>query len=145
MHEAALRAALFGKCKAAWNLHTLDEFVRAANSTPDFAALFPAVSAAADAGDPLAERVFSQAGRELAQLSGIIVQRLFADSGLSTIPLAMIGGVFRHAPLVRNVFREEVCRLDSRVAVDPQMVQPVAGALQMARAGKITLKAREVE
>ena len=136
--EAASKTALFEKFKAAWNLDTLDEFVLTANSAPDFAALFPAISAAADAGDSLAQRVLSQAGRELAQLAGIVLQRLFADPIRSTIPLAMIGSVFRHSFKVREVFREEVRQLDARVEVNPQMVEPVTGALQMARAGPMT-------
>src|SRR5208282_2609311 len=34
-----------------------DEFVRAANSDPDFAAFFPAVIKMAEAGDPIARQV----------------------------------------------------------------------------------------
>jgi hypothetical protein len=52
----------------------------------------------------------------------------------------MAGGVFRHSPTVREVFRHEVRKLDPRLEVNPQVVEPVAGALQMARAGKTRLK-----
>src|ERR1019366_6521277 len=77
-HQAAAEALpLFRALKAAWNLHSLDEFVRAANSNPDFAALFPAILATADGGDALAQRVLAQAGGELAQLAEIVVRRLF--------------------------------------------------------------------
>jgi glucosamine kinase len=65
--------------KAAWELHSFDELVRAANSNFDFARLFPAVLTAAEAGDALAPRVLAQAGRELAQLAGIVVRRLFPE------------------------------------------------------------------
>jgi len=131
---------LLVKLKAAWNLHTLDELVRAANSNPNFAALFPAIVAAADAGDPLAQRVLEQAGRELAQLARIVVRRLFAEGSASPthIPLAMAGGVFRYSPLVCEVFRDEVRQLDLRLEVNPQIVEPVTGALQMARQGQAT-------
>lgn len=135
-HDAAAEAApLFGKLIAAWNLHTLDEFVRAANAGPDFAALLPAILAAADARDSLAQRVLSEAGGELAQLAGTVVRRLFADdgAGLTEIPLAMVGGVFRHSVLVRNIFQDEVLNLDSRLKVIHEIVEPVIGALRMAR------------
>jgi N-acetylglucosamine kinase-like BadF-type ATPase len=136
--EASL---LFSEMKVAWRLGSLDELVRAANADSHFARLFPAVLAAADAGDTIAQRVLEQAGRELAQLAAIVVRRLFAedlfseDNGTLPVPLlALAGGVFRHSPTVGEVFRHEVCKFDSRLEVNPQVVEPVAGALQMARA-----------
>jgi hypothetical protein len=48
----------------------------------------------------------------------------------------MTGGVFRHAPLVRQVFYNELRALDPRVEVNPQVVEPVEGALRMARRGR---------
>jgi len=129
---------LLVQLKAAWNLHTLDEFARTANSNPNFAALFPAIVAAADGGDALAQRVLKQAGMELAQLARIVARRLFTEDGseLPHTPLAMAGGVFRYSLLVCEVFRDEVRRLDSRLEVNPQVIEPVAGALQMARQGQ---------
>jgi glucosamine kinase len=126
---------LFRELKAAWNLHSLDELVRTANSNPDFAALFPAILATADAGDALAEQVLVQAGAELAQVAVIVVRRLFTedDAGLPTIALAMAGGVFRHSPRVREFFCDEIRKFDPRLVVNPQVVEPVAGALQIAR------------
>src|SRR5260370_8811757 len=72
---------LLEQLKRAWNLHTLDEFARTANSNPNFAALFPAIVAAADAGDVLAQQVLKQAGRELAQLPRSVAHKLFARIG----------------------------------------------------------------
>jgi N-acetylglucosamine kinase-like BadF-type ATPase len=137
--QAATQASpLFRELTRAWNLSSIDELVRAANSDPDFAALFPAVLAAADGEDTLAQRVLEQAARELAQLAGVVVQRLFAEdrADASVVPLAMAGGVFRHSAAVRESFRDEVQQLDSRLEVNPRIVEPVAGALQMARRGK---------
>ena len=130
---------LFREMKAAWRLHSLDEFLRTANSNPDFAALFPAILTAANGGDGLALRVLAQAGGELAQVAAMVARRLFAED-IGTIPLAMAGGVFRHSQTVREVFYHEVRKLDPRVSLNPHVVEPVAGALQMARAGKTTLK-----
>jgi glucosamine kinase len=131
---------LFRNLKAAWNVQTLDEFVRTANSSPDFAALFPAIVAAPDGGDALAQRVLQQAGEELAQLAGIVVRRLFSEAATSppNIQLAMAGGVFRYSQLVRDVFCSEVRKLDSRLQVNSQVIDPVAGALLIARQGRAT-------
>lgn len=129
---------LFGEMKAAWGLRSVDELATAASATSRFARLFPAILAAADAGDALAQRVLAQAGRELAQLATIVVRRLFAGSNGNrpAVLLAMAGGVFRHSPTVREVFRDELLKLDPSLEVNPQVVDPVLGALQMARAGK---------
>jgi N-acetylglucosamine kinase-like BadF-type ATPase len=126
---------LLREMKAVWNLHSLDEFLRTANSKLDFAALFPAILHTAEAGDALARRVLTQAGGELAQLAAIVVRRLFAEgnSSVGRIPLAMAGGVFRHSTLVREVFGREVRKLDSRVEIGGQVIDPVNGALWMAR------------
>lgn len=133
--DAAQASILFRELKAAWKLRSLDELVLTANSTADFAALFPAVLAAADAVDASAQQVLTQAGRELAYLATIVLQRLFPknNKGTSTLPLAMAGGVFGHSARVREVFRDEVRKLDSRLEVYPQVIDPVAGALQIAR------------
>ncbi len=132
---AAEASPLFRELKAAWNLDSLGELARAANSNPGFAALFPAVLAAAHAGDALAQQVLAQASVELAQLAGIVARRLFAENymDLSIIPMAVAGGVFRHSPRVRDHFCDEVRKLDPRLEANPQTVEPVAGALQMAR------------
>jgi len=133
--EASL---LFGEMKAAWGLGSVDELAGAANATSRFARLFPAILTAADAGDALAQRVLAQAGRELAQLAAIVVRRLFVEGNGNShaVLLAMAGGVFRHSLIVREVFRDALGKLDPRIEVNPQVVDPVAGALQMARLGK---------
>ena len=111
---------------------SLDEFVRTTNSNPDFAAFFPAVVEAA-ASDPLARQVLNEAGIELAHLAAVVIAKLFAEHGSGAVPLAMVGGVFRHAPAVRAVFYNEIRRLPVPVEVNPEIVEPVHGALQMAR------------
>jgi glucosamine kinase len=125
-----LAAAL---CKA-WGVSLLADLARAASSIPppDFAALFPAVAAS---HDDLAAQVLTMAGRELAQVAAVVMRRLFAEGHIASVPVAMTGGVFRHAPLVRQVFYNELRSLDPRVEVNPQVVEPVEGALRMARRG----------
>ena len=137
--RAAETSPLFCGMKTAWALHSLDDFVRTANSSPDFAALFPAILAAADGGDPMSQDVLAQAGRELAQLAAIVVRKLFSKNSAAVF-MAMAGGVFRHSPQVREVFANEVRRLELRIDLSPQVVDPVAGALLMARCGKTAPK-----
>jgi glucosamine kinase len=132
----------------AWDIASFDDFIRAANSTPppNFAALFPVVLASVEAGDIVAQNVLTRAGTELAQLAEVAIRRLFPvltpapALGTTTspvvaaaVPVAMAGGVFRHATLVRQVFYNELRKLGPRADVNPQVVNPVEGALSLAR------------
>lgn len=125
--QPSLAAAL---CKA-WGVNSLVDLARAANSIPppDFAALYPAVAASKD---DLAAQVLTRAGKELARIASVVIQRLFPDA-TGLIPVAMIGGVFRHAQLVREVFYNDLQVLGPAVQVRPEVVEPVEGALRMAR------------
>ncbi len=114
-----------------WGVTSLIDLARAANSIPppDFAALFPPVAASQD---DLATQVLTSAGKELADVAAVVIRHLFACHAAS-VPVAMTGGVFRHAALVRQVFYNELRTLDPRAEVNPQVVEPVEGALRMAR------------
>ena len=118
-------------CKV-WGVRSLVDLARAANSIPppDFAALFPAVAASED---EIAARVVTNAGSELAQMAMVVVNRLFPKDEGGPVRVAMTGGVFRHAALVRQVFYNELRRLEPRAEVNPQVIEPVEGALRMAR------------
>ena len=125
-------SSLFRELKSIWAVDSFEQLARTANSSPDFATLLPGVLAATDAGDELARQVLRQAGRELAQLAGIVVRRLFVEED-ALIRLAMVGGVFRYSSIVREVFCNTMSSLDPRLEVHRQVVEPVAGALMMAR------------
>jgi hypothetical protein len=45
----------------------------------------------------------------------------------------MTGGVFRHSPRVREAFYNELRPQEPRAQLIPQVVDPVEGALRMAR------------
>ena len=124
-----------------WNVEDRDALVMAANVSPppDFAALFPAVLAAANTGDALAAGVLRLAGSELATLAKIIIERLFSDA--NTVPVAMSGGVFANAALVREVFYNELRVQFPQVLVDEKIVDTVQGALDLARSRKILVPA----
>jgi N-acetylglucosamine kinase-like BadF-type ATPase len=116
----------------AWGAASLAGLARAANAIPpaNFAALFPAVTTSQD---DLARQVLTRAGKELAHLAAIVLGRLFAEPGTASVPVAMTGGVFRHASLVRQVFYNELGALDARAEVNLEVVEPVEGALRLAR------------
>ena len=131
--DSSLAAALL----KTWGVTSILDLARAANSIPppDFSALFPAVAASKD---ELATQVLTGAGRELAQIAAVVMRRLFAEDATASapaapIPVAMTGGVFRHAPSVRQVFYNELRTLDPRAEINPQVVEPVEGALRLAR------------
>ncbi|MFZ1007912.1 MAG: BadF/BadG/BcrA/BcrD ATPase family protein [Candidatus Sulfotelmatobacter sp.] len=126
-------SALFREIQGTWNLRSLEALVCDANLNGDFAALFPAVLAAAEQDDWLAQQVLLYAGRELAQLASIIARALFPENSVLTIPLGIVGGVFAHSKRVREIFREEAAKLDPRVTLNPEIIDPVAGALAIAR------------
>jgi len=127
-HNSAFVTALM----KAWGVSSLADLARAANAVPppNFAELFPAV---ATSQDNLATQVLTHAGRELAELAGVVLSRLFGEAHTASVPVAMTGGVFRHASLVREVFYNELRTLDARAKVNPDVVEPVEGALRLAR------------
>jgi N-acetylglucosamine kinase-like BadF-type ATPase len=131
---------LLRNLQSAWKLNTLSEFVNKANSSPDYAALFPVIVSTAEAGDVLAHNVLSQAGRELARIAELVVRKLFGTETQSDVPLAMVGGVFRHSAQVRKIFCDQLRGKYPCVRINPQVVEPVAGALQMARSHAATGK-----
>lgn len=119
--------------RSAWKASSLSELARTANSVPppDFAALFPAV--AGDDGE-IAAKILRRAGEELARLAAMVVAHLFALEQ-TDVPVGMIGGVFRHSRLVREVFYNELGSRDPRARIQPEVVEPVEGALRRARRG----------
>lgn len=117
---------------AAWQVGSLIDLARLANANPppDFAALFPAVAASSD---ELAGALQIRAGRELARIAAIVGRRLFPGADEAMVRVAMTGSVFRHGPLVRQAFYNELRGLDARAEISPTIVEPVEGALRMAR------------
>jgi glucosamine kinase len=134
LQDAGKDSRLLSAILRDWPAGSEEELVRYANATPppDFARLFPTVLAAADAGEPTAREVLSGAGFELAQLAKLVLERLF-QAPEAVIPVAMVGGVFRQSALVRQVFYNEVRAAFPQVCVNPTVVEPVLGALELAR------------
>jgi glucosamine kinase len=99
------------------------------------ATLFPAVLAMAKAGDPQAREILIEAGAQLAGLAAVVCTELFGSAARqgSKIGVAMAGGIFRHAALVRSAFAEELTSHYPQADVRSGVVEPAEGALWMAR------------
>jgi len=125
--------ALLDSVMKAWCVQTREQMILTANATPpaDFAGLFPTIVSIAESGDPIAHDVLAQAGAELASLAKIVIARLFGDR--DEVRVAMSGGVFRNAALVRRVFYNNLRLTYPNVAVSDDVVDPVKGALDLAR------------
>ncbi len=124
-----------------WKIESREKMILAANDSPppDFAALFPSVLALADSGDPGARDVLTAAGTRLADLAGVVIRRLFSGSG--SVPVAMSGGVFRSSSLVRQVFYNSLRAECPGVVLNPGTIDPVRGALEIARKGVVSTHA----
>jgi glucosamine kinase len=125
----------------AWGVGTREQMVVLCNAStpPDFAGLFPAVLAAVDAGDPSAHDILARAGVELATLGKIVISRLFGDAVRA--PVSMSGGVFRNSSLIRQVFYNRLRLECANAMVNIDLVDPVKGALNMARRAALGAKA----
>ena len=131
--EAGLESTgvLLESIMKSWGVSTPEQLVIAANRSSDFAALFPAVLAAVDAGDATASVVLKRAAGELATLAGIAIARLFGDA--EAVPVAVSGGVFSNCALVREVFFARLRSERPEVLPCETLVDPASGALALAR------------
>ncbi|HXZ27800.1 MAG TPA: BadF/BadG/BcrA/BcrD ATPase family protein [Terriglobales bacterium] len=112
---------------------TCDELVRAVNAQPppDFAALLPHLLRAAQLPGTGARELLIQAGSELSGLAKLVMRRLWPGS--APLRVAMAGGVFQNSAEVRRTFSGSLLAERPRAEIVPEVVQPVLGALALAR------------
>ena len=135
-----LSESLLGNLMKFWQAETREQLVVVANATPppDFSALFPVVLAAADSGDCIALEVLNRAGAELAGLARTVLGRLFSNISAAEAPklaVAMAGGVFGASSLVRQMFCDCLRGEHPGATINPNVIEPVRGALELARKG----------
>ena len=90
-----------------WGTKSLEELVNLGDSTPgpDFAALAPAISELAEAGDAVALGVLKQAAADLVESVLLVRAKLWRKHALKAeVPVAWIGSVVGKARLVREQF-----------------------------------------
>lgn len=138
--RAALRSiderqatVLLGAMKDAWRVSSPEEIAAQLRSDDDqaFSTFFPVVLDAAVNGDAVALHILTDAGTELARLARIVMHRLWAPH--EGVRVAICGGVFANANLVRQVFTNLLLADRPGTAVLGSPVDPVAGALYLAR------------
>jgi glucosamine kinase len=89
---------------AAWGTRTLEELVNLGNAIPgpDFSALAPVISTAAEEGDEVATRILLQAAADLAESILLVRHKLRQRHGLAEeVPAAFTGSVLEKMDLVR--------------------------------------------
>ena len=114
---------------------THEELILKVNASPppDFAALFPLMTASCN--DETTREILHEAGEELAGLAIAVLKRMSAKPERRHASVAMAGGVFRNSVIVREAFFDRLREAFPGVVVNPAVVEPVLGALDMARKG----------
>jgi N-acetylglucosamine kinase-like BadF-type ATPase len=90
-----------------WGTPNLDDLINLGDSTPgpDFAALAPAISELAEAGDAVAVEVLAQAAADLIEFVLLVRSKLRRKHNIAgEVPVAWTGGVLAHMKLVREAF-----------------------------------------
>ena len=124
-----------------WRVATRDEIAARANASPppEFAQLFPAVLKSAAQHDSLSKEILTSAGMELARLARIVLRKLWL--GPSVVKVRVSGGVISNSQLVRDAFQNTLRSERPDVIVTFETVEPVVGALSMARKAGLTARA----
>lgn len=131
--DAQRPTALLDMILSAWSVSSREAMIPHANSTPppNWAELFPVVSQAGDAGDPVAIDVLARAGTELAKLALTVSGRLWQPD--DKVQVGVAGSVFAHCAHVRRAFNDYLQANRKQISVCFKIVEPVLGALALAR------------
>jgi N-acetylglucosamine kinase-like BadF-type ATPase len=127
---------ILDRVAAVWGTSTLEELVNAGNAIPgpDFSALAPSISAAAEQGDTVATRVLLQAASDIADFILLVRQKLRQRHGLTAeVPVAFTGSVIEKIGIVRAHLTDLLREAAPDMHFSQQGVVAVEGALWRAR------------
>jgi N-acetylglucosamine kinase-like BadF-type ATPase len=96
-----------------------------------FPPLFPLVTAAAVAGDVVAQEILAHAGSLLATLAGRVVTSLNLQN--ESFLIAKSGGVFSEPSQLESVLSAELFRVAPKARIEPLRVPPARAAAELAR------------
>jgi N-acetylglucosamine kinase-like BadF-type ATPase len=119
-----------------WGTPHIDDLVNLGDSTPgpDFAALAPAISALAEAGDAVAKGIMDQAAADLVDFVLLVRAKLRRKHGLTEeVPVAWIGSVLGKAQMVRDAFFKGLHDAAPAMPVLQHEVSGIEGAIWRAR------------
>jgi len=119
----------------------MDELIDLGNDTPgpDFAALPPAISELAEAGDKVALGVLNQAASDLVDFVLLVRSKLRRKHGLTDeVPVVWIGSIIGKVRIVREAFFAGLKAAAPNMPIGQTEVNGIEGALwraqQMAKA-----------
>lgn len=124
------------KVKRFWSAATLGDVTNIGNETPlpDFSLLAPLIVECAEAGDAVAFEVLQLGGQMLGENAVHAVRRLRVFEPDAPLPgIAYVGGILKGVGFVRESMMETIRRALPTVAILPEAVDPVIGALWRAR------------
>lgn len=134
--------SLLPKVLEFWNLDSLSALVGYANHqpAPDFSKLTKLVVECASQGDAVAAETLQQAGRELAVVATHVIRKVLKLEGngqQTDVPdVALTGSILQNVEPVRREMESCLRQLFPEIKILPGVVDPIAGALWRARAGR---------
>jgi len=135
-HDRGEPTIILDRVGAAWGTHTLEELVNLGNAIPgpDFSALAPLVSTAAEQGDEVATRILLQAAADIAESILLVRRKLRQRHGLvGEVPAAFTGSVLDKMSIVRARVTDLLKQSAPEMPFSQQGVVAVEGALWRAR------------
>lgn len=124
------------KVSEIWGTSTMEDFINLGDGTPgpDFAALAPAISELADAGDPVAVGVLRQAADDLVAFVLLVRAKLRRKHSIAgEVPVAWTGSVIEKTMLVREGFFKGLHDAAPNMPVSEHVVISLEGALWRAQ------------
>jgi N-acetylglucosamine kinase-like BadF-type ATPase len=135
-HDRGDTCVILDRVGAVWGTPSLEALVDLGNAVPgpDFSALAPVISRAAEEGDEVARRVLLQAAEDLAGFILLVRRKLRERHGLrEEVPVAWTGSVIEKMGIVRRRLIEILCEEAPGIPIAEEGVIAVNGALWRAR------------
>lgn len=135
-YDAGEPTMILKRVGAAWGTSTLGELVNHGNEVPgpDFSALAPIISTAAEEGDAVATRVLLRAAEDLAEFILLVRRKLRQRHGLvEEVPVAWTGSVLEKTAIVRARLTEILKTAAPQMPFSQEGVVAVEGALWRAQ------------
>jgi glucosamine kinase len=135
-YDAGEPSMILKRVSAAWGTTTLGELVTHGNEVPgpDFSALAPIISTAAEEGDAVATRVLLQAAADLADFILLVRHKLRQRHGLvEEVPVAWTGSVLEKIGMVRDRLTDILKEAAPNMPFSQESVVAVEGALWRAQ------------
>jgi glucosamine kinase len=135
-HDREQPTQILRKVGEIWGTPNLADLINLGDSTPgpDFAALAPAISELALAGDPVAKAVLAQAAADLVEFVLLVRSKLRRKHAIEgEVPVAWTGGVIEQMTLVREAFFAGLHAAAPLMPVSREPVVSLEGALWRAQ------------